>query len=160
MPFACESNVPHHRAGYWANYHGHMSVEPGLFSGRAPLAAAMRPRTLEEVQGQDHLLTEGSPLRTLATPAGDAPGTSVILWGLSLRRAQPDQTSLSQPDSLRDQVRPGDTGSSHPATQKKTFQRLANWRHKFYPWLTRRLPISRVTISEVKDWGQLSQKVR
>lgn len=81
MPFAYESNVHHHRAGFWANYHGHMTAELSLFSGRAPLAAAMRPRTLDEVVGQDHLLTEGSPLRTLAAPAGDAPGTSVVLWG-------------------------------------------------------------------------------
>src|SRR5215207_4199977 len=33
-------------------------------SGRRPLAARMRPRTLEEVVGQEHLLADGSALRT------------------------------------------------------------------------------------------------
>jgi putative ATPase len=33
-------------------------------SGRRPLATRMRPRTLEEVVGQEHLLAEGSALRT------------------------------------------------------------------------------------------------
>jgi putative ATPase len=47
--------------------------------GNAPLAVRMRPRTLDEVVGQAHLLTEGSPLRRLIGEA--APATSVILWG-------------------------------------------------------------------------------
>ena len=65
----------------------------------APLAVRMRPRTLDELEGQAHLLTPGSPLRRLVEPAGaDRPlpageqggGTarpsgsslsSVILWG-------------------------------------------------------------------------------
>jgi putative ATPase len=44
----------------------------------APLAARMRPRTLDEVVGQQHLLGPGSPLRRLisAEHAG-----SVLLWG-------------------------------------------------------------------------------
>ncbi|WP_062517156.1 replication-associated recombination protein A [Demequina gelatinilytica] len=47
--------------------------------GNAPLAVRMRPRNLDEVVGQQHLLTEGSPLRRLI---GDhAPATSVVLWG-------------------------------------------------------------------------------
>lgn len=58
-----------------------MSGQPGLFSQRAPLAAAMRPRTLDDVIGQDHLLVPGSPLRALAESTSDQPGTSVILWG-------------------------------------------------------------------------------
>lgn len=58
-----------------------MSGQPGLFSSKAPLAAAMRPRTLDEVIGQDHLLVEGSPLRALADSSTGQPGTSVILWG-------------------------------------------------------------------------------
>ncbi len=44
----------------------------------APLAARMRPRSLDEVVGQQHLLAEGAPLRRLvegATPA------SVLLYG-------------------------------------------------------------------------------
>lgn len=52
---------------------------------RAPLAVRMRPRRLEEVVGQDHLLAAGSPLRRLVEPVRDGhagPGvSSVILWG-------------------------------------------------------------------------------
>ena len=44
----------------------------------APLAARMRPRSLDEVVGQDHLLEAGSPLRRLVE--GDAP-MSLILYG-------------------------------------------------------------------------------
>jgi putative ATPase len=44
----------------------------------APLAARMRPRTLDEVVGQDHLLGPGSPLRQLVEGGGT---TSVLLWG-------------------------------------------------------------------------------
>jgi putative ATPase len=44
----------------------------------APLAVRMRPRTIDELVGQDHLLAPGAPLRQLVS--GDAP-TSVILWG-------------------------------------------------------------------------------
>ncbi|NJC66287.1 replication-associated recombination protein A [Planosporangium flavigriseum] len=46
--------------------------------GDAPLAVRMRPRTLDELVGQDHLLTPGAPLRRLVE--GDTP-MSVILWG-------------------------------------------------------------------------------
>ncbi len=50
---------------------------------RPPLAVRMRPRTLDELVGQQHLLGPGSPLRQLAEhpetgPAGPA---SVILYG-------------------------------------------------------------------------------
>ena len=58
-----------------------MAQDGGLFGARAPLAAQMRPTSLDEVIGQDHLLHQGSPLRSLADPSNDAPGTSVILWG-------------------------------------------------------------------------------
>ncbi|MCW2523686.1 MAG: family ATPase, partial [Frankiales bacterium] len=44
----------------------------------APLAVRMRPRTLDEVIGQQHLLGPGSPLRRLVE--GDAP-MSLILYG-------------------------------------------------------------------------------
>jgi putative ATPase len=44
----------------------------------APLAVRMRPKTLDEVVGQDHLTGAGSPLRKLADQ--DAP-MSVLLWG-------------------------------------------------------------------------------
>lgn len=48
-------------------------VTPG-----APLAARMRPRTLDEVVGQQHLLGAGRPLRRLVEGSGEA---SVILYG-------------------------------------------------------------------------------
>ena len=66
---------------------------------RAPLAVRMRPRSLDELQGQAHLLTPGSPLRRLVEPSETTehpragaqgsitarhPGaslSSVILWG-------------------------------------------------------------------------------
>ena len=51
----------------------------------APLAVRMRPRELDEVVGQDHLLAPGSPLRRLVeSSGGDARGagvSSVVLWG-------------------------------------------------------------------------------
>ncbi len=45
---------------------------------RAPLAARLRPRTLDEVVGQDHLVGPGAPLRLLAE-SDRVP--SSILWG-------------------------------------------------------------------------------
>ena len=45
---------------------------------RAPLAARLRPRTLDEVVGQRHLVGPGSPLRVLVE--SDRLG-SVVLWG-------------------------------------------------------------------------------
>jgi putative ATPase len=44
----------------------------------APLAARMRPQTLDEVVGQDHLLGKGKPLRRLIETDRLS---SVILWG-------------------------------------------------------------------------------
>jgi putative ATPase len=44
----------------------------------APLAVRMRPRTLEELLGQQHLLSPGSPLRRMID--GDQP-MSLLLWG-------------------------------------------------------------------------------
>lgn len=44
----------------------------------APLAVRMRPRTLDEIVGQQHLLGPGTPLRRLVE--GDQP-MSLILWG-------------------------------------------------------------------------------
>ena len=82
-----------------------MSQEPNLFSdgpdqqssgpgftgssggsaGRAldPLAVRMRPRTLAEVVGQEHLTFPGSPLNQLVEASGGdrAGASSVILWG-------------------------------------------------------------------------------
>ncbi|ETW25033.1 replication-associated recombination protein A [Mycobacterium gastri] len=47
-------------------------------SAGAPLAVRMRPGSLDEVVGQDHLLAAGSPLRRLVEGSGVA---SVILYG-------------------------------------------------------------------------------
>lgn len=60
---------------------GTMGEQPGLFHQRIPLAAQMRPETLDQIVGQDHLLQPGSPLRTLADATSAQPGSSVILWG-------------------------------------------------------------------------------
>ncbi|MGH9006977.1 MAG: AAA family ATPase, partial [Acidimicrobiales bacterium] len=45
---------------------------------RSPLAARLRPRTLDEVVGQAHLVGSGAPLRALAESDRL---TSAILWG-------------------------------------------------------------------------------
>lgn len=61
-----------------------MSDQTGLFSGAMPLAARMRPTSLEELVGQVHLLKPGSPLQALATkaiPGERSSSVSVILWG-------------------------------------------------------------------------------
>jgi putative ATPase len=59
-----------------------MDARPGLGSAPAPLAVRMRPRNLDEVAGQAHLLGPGSPLVSLARDDGTAPSAvSVILWG-------------------------------------------------------------------------------
>ncbi len=63
-----------------------MSSEPSLFdegaraaeAAVAPLAVRMRPRTLDEVVGQRHLLRPGSPLRRLIEGEGS---NSLLLWG-------------------------------------------------------------------------------
>lgn len=57
---------------------------PGV-GATAPLAVRMRPRGLDEVAGQEHLLEPGSPLRRLVEPADEgarrAAPSSVVLWG-------------------------------------------------------------------------------
>ncbi|GAA1611080.1 replication-associated recombination protein A [Leucobacter chromiireducens subsp. chromiireducens] len=55
---------------------------PALPAATAPLAVRMRPRSLDEVVGQQHLLHPGSPLRVLAADTeGGGGAVSVILWG-------------------------------------------------------------------------------
>ncbi len=49
-----------------------------LLARRAPLAERLRPRSLDEVTGQEHLCGEGAPLRRLIE--ADTVG-SIILWG-------------------------------------------------------------------------------
>ncbi len=48
-------------------------------AARGPLAVRMRPRSLDEVVGQQHLLVAGSPLRRLVE-GGSGPA-AVVLWG-------------------------------------------------------------------------------
>ena len=56
--------------------------QPGLRSGATPLAVRMRPQRLEDIAGQKHLLTPGSPLVSLATDrSGEQGSVSIILWG-------------------------------------------------------------------------------
>jgi len=54
------------------------SASRPAFDAGAPLADRMRPRVLDEVVGQRHLVGAGGPLRALAG-AGELP--SLILWG-------------------------------------------------------------------------------
>jgi len=46
----------------------------------APLAVRMRPRSVHDVVGQDHLLADGAPLRRLLSGEQEA-NVSIILWG-------------------------------------------------------------------------------
>ena len=57
----------------------HAPVEPSSPPSDAPLAERMRPRTLEEFVGQEHLIGEGRPLRRFIEGASALP--SIILWG-------------------------------------------------------------------------------
>ncbi|MCU1580862.1 MAG: family ATPase [Microbacteriaceae bacterium] len=59
-----------------------VDAQLGLRAGATPLAVRMRPRSLDEVAGQRHLLTPGSPLVSLASDkTGEQGSVSVILWG-------------------------------------------------------------------------------
>ncbi|MEA9985120.1 MULTISPECIES: replication-associated recombination protein A [Subtercola] len=59
-----------------------VTSQPGLHAGAVPLAVRMRPKSLDEVAGQKHLLRPGSPLVNLATDESGAQGSvSIILWG-------------------------------------------------------------------------------
>ncbi|MFL6117344.1 MAG: replication-associated recombination protein A [Catenulispora sp.] len=50
--------------------------------GSAPLAVRMRPRSLEEIVGQKHLLRSGSPLwRLVKDSDGVTVPSSILLWG-------------------------------------------------------------------------------
>jgi putative ATPase len=60
------------------------SGTPARCAPRSPLAVRMRPRSLDDVVGQQHLLGHGSPLRQLAAgtdATGPAGPSSLILWG-------------------------------------------------------------------------------
>ncbi len=61
-----------------------MSDQPSVFSSTTPLAARMRPSSLDEVVGQKHILKAGSPLIALATPVeqgAKVSAVSILLWG-------------------------------------------------------------------------------
>ena len=66
-------------------YHDdHDGPEPASkASAAAPLAVRMRPRSLDEIVGQQHLLTPGSPLRKLTETTGPANvgPSSIMLYG-------------------------------------------------------------------------------
>ena len=62
------SDAPAARTGGSLSSAGHDDV---------PLAVRLRPRTLDEIVGQQHLLGPGSPLKRLA----DGQPMSVFLWG-------------------------------------------------------------------------------
>jgi putative ATPase len=63
---------------------GRAATPPGALAGAdadhagVPLAVRMRPRTLDEIVGQDRLLGEGAPLRQLVE--NDQP-MALVLWG-------------------------------------------------------------------------------
>ena len=60
---------------------GDLSASQGVeLSENAPLAARLRPDNLSEVLGQDHLISEGTPLRRLLDGLPGAP-PSIILFG-------------------------------------------------------------------------------
>jgi putative ATPase len=76
--FSSEADDPFGGGGSFAED----ADEPGAARPRAPLAVRMRPRSLEEVLGQQHLLGDGAPLRRLVEGAGGRAGpASAILWG-------------------------------------------------------------------------------
>jgi putative ATPase len=76
--FSSEADDPFGGAGAFAED----ADEPGAARPRAPLAVRMRPRSLDDVLGQQHLLGEGAPLRRLVDGAGGRAGpASAILWG-------------------------------------------------------------------------------
>jgi putative ATPase len=54
-------------------------AETGESGPGAPLATRMRPRRLEEFEGQEHLLGQGRPLQPVLDGAGRLP--SLIFWG-------------------------------------------------------------------------------
>jgi putative ATPase len=65
-----------------ANSIAPMTAQPGLRGGATPLAVRMRPVSLDEIAGQRHLLTPGSPLVSLASDkSGEQGSVSIILWG-------------------------------------------------------------------------------
>ncbi len=66
--------------------HADGGAHAGQSDSRPPLAVRMRPRTVDELLGQEHLLQPGSPLRRLAASSGEgysgaAGPSSIMLYG-------------------------------------------------------------------------------
>lgn len=55
--------------------------DTGLWGAPQPLAARLRPTSLDEIVGQPSALAPGGPLRQLADPHFSGAASSVILWG-------------------------------------------------------------------------------
>src|ERR1700684_4602959 len=71
-------------------------------SAAAPLAVRMRPASLDEVVGQDHLLQPGSPLRRLVEGSGMA---SALLYGPPGSGKTTLASLVSQPTGRRSEAR-------------------------------------------------------
>lgn len=69
--FGTVTEVPGHASGQGGSL-------TGADHGQSPLAVRLRPRTIDEIVGQRHLLAAGSPLRRLAEGTS---AMSVFLWG-------------------------------------------------------------------------------
>jgi putative ATPase len=72
-------------AGLFAAQAEHLAEQ--RLSASAPLAVRMRPATLEEVVGQDHLLASGSPLRRLVE--GGCAASVILYASRRCRRCRP-----------------------------------------------------------------------
>ena len=68
------------------------TAAPGKSRGPAPLAERMRPRTLDELVGQEETLGPGKPLRR-SIEEDRLP--SLILWGRPGRARPPSPTSCA-----------------------------------------------------------------
>jgi putative ATPase len=76
--FGVPENGIHERSATTSSGDDHVPRGEAGVNANAPLAVRMRPRTLDEVVGQDHLLGPGAPLRRLVEGAAPA---SVLLYG-------------------------------------------------------------------------------
>ncbi len=107
-----------------------LPIDASPDAGYRPLAARMRPATLAEFVGQDHLLAPGKPLHRILT---DGVAHSMVLWGppgsgkttlarLAARACDSAFLSLSAVSAgvkdIRDAVQQAqaDRASGHPAT--------------------------------------------
>ena len=76
----------------------------GLLHAMAPLAERMRPRSLDELSGQEHLVGPGKPLRVQIER--DDSG-SMILWGPpGVGKTTPPKSSLKPPRQPSSSSRP------------------------------------------------------